>query len=172
MAAMNLQNNIVMSKSLLKHCQKLLPEIIFIESNNYYWSPRNKSIHFDNDLLTQQKGQWALLHEVAHAQLKHDSYLNDAGLIKLEVQAWQKAVITADELSISIDQEHIQSCLNTYRDWLYARSTCPTCSLNSIQVLSTTYVCLNCSTRWTVSHSRFCRPYRMKIQNLTSPVNA
>ncbi|MES2970958.1 MAG: hypothetical protein V4702_01390 [Patescibacteria group bacterium] len=115
--------------------------------------------------LQTDEGCWALVHEVAHALLDHQSYQTDAGLLKLEVEAWEKARDLGTKLDLSIDEEHIQECLNTYRDWLYARSTCPTCMLNSLQIDETTYQCLNCSTRWSVSGARFCRPYRMQSRH-------
>lgn len=165
---MNSQSN-TMSKSLLSFCQDLLPDISFIEGKTFYWSPGNRTIRFELAALQSPAGQWALLHEVGHAQLDHSSYSNDAALLKLEVAAWEKAQITAKEAKIEIDSEHIQDCLNTYRDWLYARSTCPTCGLNSLQTETTTYICLNCSTHWSVSHSRFCRPYRMQSIHKKTP---
>lgn len=165
---MNLRNNI-MPKSLLKSCQDLLPEITFIEGKTFFWSPGSRAIHIDTAHLEDQTGKWALLHEVAHAQLNHASYANDAALLKLEVDAWEMAQITAKTLDMQINSDHIQDCLNTYRDWLYARSTCPTCALNSLQTESTTYICLNCSTRWSVSQSRFCRPYRMQSKHKKTP---
>lgn len=147
--------------SLINHCQNQLTDIKFIDSGNFYWSPKTKAIHYNGLALDTQAGQWALIHEMAHASLKHESYANDLGLLSLEVEAWQAAEKLSREAGISIDVDHIQECLNTYRDWLYARSTCPTCELNSLQIAETTYLCLNCSTRWNVSGSRFCRPYRM-----------
>lgn len=161
-----------MQKSLLNNCRVLLPDITFIEGKTFYWSPATKAIHIDTSALDEPGGQWALLHEVAHAQLDHASYANDAALLRLEVDAWEMAQATAKRFEAAIDSDHIQDCLNTYRDWLYARSTCPTCSLNSLQIESTTYVCLNCSTRWSVSQSRFCRPYRMQSMHKKTPSEA
>ena len=158
-----------MKNSLVHNCQKRLDGITFNNSGNFYWSPQTKTIHYDKDSLDSQAGQWALLHETAHAQLGHHSYANDVGLLKLEVAAWQAAEELAGQFGLSIEPEHIQDCLNTYRDWLYARSTCPTCGLNSLQVGETEYVCLNCSCQWFVTQSRFCRPYRMQGRNKKTP---
>lgn len=119
--------------------------------------------------LENNEGRWALIHEVAHAVLDHQGYKTDAGLLMLEVEAWEKARELGSGLKVEIEAEHIQECLNTYRDWLYARSTCPTCMLNSLQVEETEYFCLNCSTRWSVSGARFCRPYRMQSRHKKTP---
>ena len=158
-----------MIKSLSSRCQDLLTETKFVSGKTFYWSPATKTIHIVDGLLDTAIGQWSLLHEVAHAQLNHNSYVDDSALLKLEVEAWEMAKKTALTFKIQIDEEHIQDCLNTYRDWLYARSTCPTCALNSLQVDQTTYLCLNCSTRWSVSQSRFCRPYRMQDRHKKTP---
>ncbi len=150
-----------MKNSMLRLCQRRLPKVKFVDSGSFYWSPKTKTIHYNEAALNTPSGQWALLHEAAHASLKHLSYTTDMGLLELEVEAWQKAAELGRKFDIAIEPDHIQECLDTYRDWLYARSTCPTCELNSLQIEETVYLCLNCSTRWIVSHSRFCRPYRM-----------
>ncbi|HSX23930.1 MAG TPA: hypothetical protein VLE74_02405 [Candidatus Saccharimonadales bacterium] len=159
-----------MKNPLLSKLRRKLPAITFIKTNTFYWSPQTNSIHFNPDALELEDGQWALLHEAAHALLGHKTYYTDAGLLMLEVAAWQAAEELSRSLEVTINEDHIQDCLNTYRDWLYARSTCPACTLNSLQIDGTTYRCLNCSTQWSVSQSRFCRPYRMQERNKkTSP---
>ena len=157
------------NSTLLDKCQKLLPKIRFIEASSFYWSPRNNSVYMNNEALADQAGQWALLHESGHALSNHQSYQTDAGLLILEVEAWRAAVILGKKLGVVISEDHVQECLNTYRDWLYARSTCPTCSLNSLQIDETTYLCINCSCKWSVSSSRFCRPYRMQDRHKKTP---
>lgn len=156
---------------LISSCKRLVPIIAFEEAKSFYWSPKNKTIYMNKHALETNAGQWSLLHETAHAVLDHHSYQTDVDLLLLEVAAWQKAVELGRDLDIEIDSNHVQDCLDTYRDWLYARSTCPTCTLNSLQIDETTYQCLNCSTRWSVSHSRFCRPYRM-LKDLNSKSQA
>lgn len=165
---MTMLNN-TMKSSLVHSCQKRLKGITFADTGSFYWSPQTKTIHYDKAAMDSLTGQWALLHETAHAQLGHLSYANDVGLLNLEVAAWQAAENLAKEFDLSIDEGHVQECLNTYRDWLYARSTCPTCELNSLQVGETEYICLNCSCQWFVSRSRFCRPYRMQGRDKKTP---
>ena len=164
---MNMQNKIM--KTVLNSLQKLLPDIKFVVSPTFYWSPQTNTIYFNGAVLNTENGKWSLFHEAGHAVLDHKDYKTDAGLLKLEVEAWQSAQDLGQKLELNIDEEHIQDCLNTYRDWLYSRSTCPTCALNSLQIDQTTYLCLNCSTRWSVSQSRFCRPYRMRDRHKKTP---
>lgn len=161
--------NKIMKNTLLNKLRKKLPAIKFVEAANFYWSPQTNTIYMNTAALKGEDGQWALLHEAGHALLGHKGYQTDAGLLILEVEAWKAAEELSKKMEISIPEEHVQDCLNTYRDWLYARSTCPTCMLNSLQIDETTYLCLNCSTRWSVSQSRFCRPYRMQDRHKKIP---
>jgi hypothetical protein len=108
-----------------------------------------------------EQQRWALLHEAAHVLLGHTNYRLDVDLLLLEVAAWGKAKELAGELGVSIDENHIQDSLDTYRDWLHQRSACPRCSTVSLQVSSREYRCHNCLASWHVSTSRFCRPYRL-----------
>lgn len=156
-------------QNLLNKLQKQLPDIKFVRAATFYWSPQTSTIYLNPGALEKAEGQWALLHEAGHAVLDHQDYKTDAGLLMLEVEAWQAAQALGKKLDVIIDEDHVQDCLNTYRDWLYARSACPTCALNSLQIDETTYLCLNCLTRWSVSQSRFCRPYRMQDKHKKTP---
>ncbi len=136
-----------------------VPGIKFQSGNAFYWSPKHKSITYKPD--NSEESIWALLHETAHALLGHKDYDSDLELLLLEVAAWAKACEVARDLGVDINEEHIQDCLDTYRDWLHQRSTCPRCSVVSLQVSASEYGCHNCDARWRVSTSRFCRPYRL-----------
>lgn len=155
---------------LLALCQTTLSDCEFRATDSFYWSPQNRTVCFDVASLDTSTGQMALLHEVGHALLGHTHYSSDADLLALEVTAWQQAARQASAWSMdTIDEDHIQDCLDTYRDWLYARSSCPTCMVNSLQIAPLQYQCLNCLTTWTVSPSRFCRPYRMQSRGKKIP---
>lgn len=138
------------------------PSISFESGQSFYWSPRTKKVFFRHTESTDEIAVWSLLHEVGHALLKHRTYESDFELLDMEVEAWIKGQELAIKYGYQIDPEHIQDCLDTYRDWLYQRSTCPTCTCSSLQTDNRTYRCFNCSTVWHVSSSRMCRPYRRK----------
>ncbi|GAC1388361.1 MAG: hypothetical protein NVS1B7_3000 [Candidatus Saccharimonadales bacterium] len=148
--------------SLLAALKEFKLPVIFVAGTDYYWSPAQKIIAYrEND--NTNEGHWALIHEVAHALLGHDAYHNDFELVLMEVAAWKKAQQISQQLNIEINKDHIEDCLDTYRDWLHERSTCPTCRTVCMQTQnSTKYFCHNCYTSWHVSSSRFCRPYRMR----------
>ena len=149
-------------KALLSKLQSDYPAVIFEEGRTFYWSPKKQIVYFSTTISDNNTAVWSLLHELSHAVLKHLTYQSDFELLQLEIAAWQKAEELANKYSYQIDSDHIQDCLDTYRDWLYQRSTCPTCTSCSLQVDSRTYQCFNCSTTWRVSSSRLCRAYRQK----------
>ncbi len=144
----------------LKHLKKHLPHVIYEPGESFFWSPKHQKITYDSTPRANDSAIWALLHESAHAILNHQKYSFDIDLLLLEVEAWDKAKDLAQELGVNIDENHIQDCLDTYRDWLHQRATCPRCSTVSLQSDSAQYNCHNCQASWTVSSSRFCRPYR------------
>jgi hypothetical protein len=145
---------------IIDKLSKLYPELTFTAGKQFCWSPETNEI-FYNKSASGQKAIWSLLHETGHALLGHTSYEADFELIRLEVAAWEKARELAVSFDQPIDEDHIQDCLDTYRDWLYKRSICPNCSTKSIQQNDFIhYRCFNCHTAWRVTASRFCRSYR------------
>lgn len=148
-------------EKLLSQLPVLLPNVRFEPGESFFWSPHTATVTYQTRPAEEPRDTWALLHEAAHAFLEHHTYQSDMELLLLEVAAWRKAKEMAQSLGILIDEDHIQDCLDTYRDWLHKRSTCPRCSTVSLQVSSNQYGCHNCGARWHVSASRFCRPYRL-----------
>lgn len=136
------------------------PQFKFKPGSQEHWSPRSRTITYEPDSSSLAYG---LLHELAHALLGHDSYKSDFELLKLEAQAWQVAAGLGRKYGIKIDGEHIQNCLDTYRDWLHRRSKCPACGMHVLQADAKTYKCFNCGQTWQVSSGRFARSYRRKV---------
>lgn len=146
--------------SILEQLQVLLPSVTFKNDGVFCWSPKTQTIHFSDNDLKAHAGIWALLHEAGHALLDHKTYAIDFELIAMEVAAWEKAKELAKNLKTTIDNDHMQDCLDTYRDWLHKRSTCPTCGSVSLQQSEVLYACHNCPAQWAVTRARLCRPYR------------
>jgi hypothetical protein len=147
-------------RTLIDQLQAKFPELRYTAGKQFYWSPETGEI-FYNSAVDGQRATWSLLHETGHALLEHKSYQADFELLRLEVAAWEEARTLASSLAIAIDEDHIQDCLDTYRDWLYKRSICPTCGTKCLQQDDYRhYHCFNCHTLWRVSASRFCRAYR------------
>ena len=113
---------------------------------------------------------WALLHELGHALLDHQVFATDIDLLQIEVEAWHKAQLIAKPYGIDIAWQHVEQCLDSYRDWLHARSTCPTCQLVTLQVNARLYQCFNCNNQWQVTKSRLCRPHRRQVKQKQLPI--
>ncbi len=147
-------------EEILTKLSTQIPDISFKPSSTFCWSPKTRTILFDKSKFSDEVSIWSLLHETGHAILNHTEYNSDIGLLLLETEAWSQAKDLAVIFGIVIDEDHIQDCLDTYRDWLHQRSTCPKCGIASLQELPQNYRCYNCNSTWSVSLSRFCRPYR------------
>jgi hypothetical protein len=157
--------------ALLERLQQDFTDINFVAGKAFCWSPNDRRVCYKAEAsgstnpAVQTAAAFSLLHEVAHALLEHRRYRLDFELLELELAAWQEARILGKRYGIAICEDHVQNCLDTYRDWLYRRSICPTCSTRALQQDSSpaqkpSYRCFNCHATWLVASSRFCRPYR------------
>ncbi len=158
--------------SLLVNLKQDFPGYDFVAAKTFYWSPSDRVVHYRQESLKEPHGSWSLLHELSHGLLNHANYESDFELLQMEVDAWERAKKLAAQYNINIDADHIEDCIDTYRDWLYQRSTCPTCTNCSLQTDHRTYRCLNCGTSWHVSASRLCRPYRRKKKEALATASA
>ena len=145
-------------EQLVRKLQHDFPELSFVEAEIASWSAGAQQV-------TYKKGSgasdlWTILHELGHGLLGHTNYESDVILLRKEVAAWEKAYELGQTYGVDIDKNHVQNCLDTYRDWLHKRSTCPACGQHGVQLASALYRCLNCPSTWKVTSARFCRPYR------------
>lgn len=147
---------------LLPRLRHDYPDLKFECGANLSWSPEHQVITYSKDANTL-----GILHETSHAILKHAAYTTDINLLRKETEAWATARVLAAQYCIDIDEDHIERCLDTYRDWLHKRSTCPRCNGHGLQSTQARYTCPNCQATWEVSSARFCRPYRRKISQNT-----
>ncbi len=155
-------------EKMLERLRKDYPHLQYTEGDSFCWSPQSKQIFYTPE--HSQVGAWAILHETAHALLDHTKYCLDFELLQMEVAAWDTAKKIAKTYDIAIDEDHIQDCLDSYRDWLYKRSICPSCGNKSVQLDNEArYQCFNCRSTWSVASSRFCRPYRQFKVHKKSP---
>jgi len=145
---------------LLVRLQADYDHITVTAGQHFCWAPASREVVYNIDG-HKHSAAWSLLHEFGHALLDHSSYESDFELVRLEVAAWHKARELAAHYGIAIDKDHIEDCLDTYRDWLHRRSICPTCGCQSLQRDGKAeYECFNCHTTWQVSTNRFSRAYR------------
>jgi hypothetical protein len=149
--------------NLISKIHNLYPTLDFEKSNLFYYSSSKNKIYYSDILTTKDK--WSFLHEVGHALLNHKQYNSDFSLLKMEIEAWEKAKKIAKKFKINIAENHIQDCLDSYRDWIYKRSLCPVCKTSSFQDnLNNCYLCINCNTKWITNKSKLCRLYRKKLE--------
>ena len=147
--------------SLVKQFQKDYPELTFKLSDDFKWSPSDSTVYYDGSSVN---GTPSFLHELAHALLGHSEYNRDIQLIEIESTAWHYAqAILSPRYKIPIDEEHVEDNLDTYRDWLHARSTCPQCKATGFQVKSNVYKCILCRAHWRVNDARTCALRRYKL---------
>ncbi len=138
------------------------PHLVFTPGTQCYWSPQNKTITYI--VRHDEIDCGSLLHEVGHAVLEHTTYDSDIELLQKEMQAWEVAREMAARYSVIIDDERVQSCLDSYRDWISRRSTCPDCHIKTLQDSPESYTCFNCHATWRVTPARHHRSYRRKIK--------
>lgn len=148
--------------SLIHSLQLDYPTLVFVAGDDFHWSPKEKTITYDE---TRHDASAHLLHELSHAVLEHSDYDRDIELIGLERDAWAHAkTVLGPQYRQSIPAHVIKDSLDTYRDWLHARSTCPTCGANGIEIKKSLYHCIGCGDEWRVNEARLCalRRYRTK----------
>ncbi len=150
-------------KSLLKKLRNDFSEITFSKSNNFRWSPRQKTIYYPEDMINGDEK--ILLHELAHALLGHSDYEQDIELLHKEQEAWEYALQKLSKLyGILISEDDIEDAMDSYRDWLHKRSICPECSMNGLQQPKNTYKCLACGCSWRANDARICELRRHKVK--------
>lgn len=146
--------------SLLNQLRNDYPQIHFTRGDHFRWSSETKTLFYTNS----ESNQASLLHELAHAILEHKNYSRDIELIRCERDAWHFAQHTlAVTYDVIVTDEMAQNNLDTYRDWLHARSTCPACSATGIQNTINTYSCPACRHTWKVNEARNCALRRYSI---------
>lgn len=127
------------------------PQFRFQLSDDFYWSSSNNTIYYTTE---GEHCPELLLHELSHAILKHCSFSFDIELIAIERQAWDYAKKLALSYKVEISDNFIQDQLDTYRDWIHDRSTCPKCKANGLQNTKSSYQCIACKSEWTVNDAR------------------
>jgi hypothetical protein len=148
--------------SLLTKITQDYPDLSFIESARFSWHAGKRHVSYKKASKNTIHDIFSLLHELGHAILGHTNYKHDIELLQLEVAAWDKARGLAAHYGVKLDEDYVQDCLDTYRDWLHLRATCPACFARSLQTSERRYRCFNCGAEWSVTRSRLCRPYRLQ----------
>lgn len=153
----------------LPKAKQAFPAITFELDDDFRWSPQQQTVFVGK--ISDERDVITLLHEIGHAVADHSGYDRDITLLTLEREAW---TIASDQVAplfnITIDNELIEEALDSYRDWLHARSTCPECGQNGIQRDQNTYECLLCRTSWRVNDARRCGLKRYRLTTTKHPL--
>ena len=97
------------------------------------------------------------LHELGHAIKGHKDYTTHVDRIKIEREAWETAKTVYQkyldlaktdpkiaEILPKWNDDYIEDCLDTYRDWLHTNSKCKKCGLTRYQTTDGKYHCPRC----------------------------
>lgn len=146
--------------SLVNKLRSDFEQFAFTPSDDFHWSPTDNTVYYIPD----SDDRASLLHELAHGLLGHKSYARDITLLAMERDAWSRA---SQELGpaykVTINDKMVEAALDTYRDWLHARSTCPSCQAIGVQTNKHQYGCLACHEKWRVNDARICALRRYKV---------
>lgn len=146
--------------SLVNKLRRDFEQFTFTPGETFHWSPADKTIYY----IADSSDSAALLHELAHGLLEHKSYARDITLLEMERAAWSHAgQELGQSYKVTIDEDAIETALDTYRDWLHARSTCPNCQAIGVQTSKHQYSCVACHEKWRVNDARICALRRYKI---------
>ena len=130
----------MMDKEFIAKIKTDFPELTIRDGKKFAFRPP-KTV-----MVGPEEDFWKLLllHEVAHAVLRHKTFRLDAERLKMEAAAWDKATELAKIYGIEIDEDFAQNQLDTYRDWLHKKSRCPKCGLTRFQTPDGQYSCPRC----------------------------
>lgn len=134
------------TSSLIRKLANRFADFRFIAADEAHWSPQTHAVYYNPH---EAHAEWVLLHETAHAILEHRQYARDIELLAMERAAWDYAIDSlGPDFSIQIDREFAEQQIDSYRDWLHAKSTCPSCQSNGLEVDKHQYTCLQCHATW------------------------
>ena len=89
------------------------------------------------------------LHELGHCLEGHQEFKTEIGRLQLERAAWERArrvwrELQLEKQGIAWDEDFVEAQLDTYRDWLHARSRCPECGTTRFQTRDGAFHCPFC----------------------------
>ena len=130
-----------MANSLLKTLENDYPELKFRPGGKKFLFRPPKTIVLGPD---EPMADLLLLHELSHALLGHFSFTTDIARVKMESDAWAKTKELAAKYSVPVDDNFIETELDTYRDWLHTKSKCKKCGLTRFETPDGKWHCPFC----------------------------
>lgn len=138
-------------------------DLNFAPGDSFYWRPEDNTVYHPE--ITNSSDLYLLLHEIGHARSAHTGYDSSIHLLDMEREAWDHTIsVLVPTYGLSIDdaKEISEDALDSYRDWIHKRSTCPTCNAIGIEVSKNRYKCLICDQQWQANEARNCQLRRYK----------
>lgn len=128
-----------MDATFLAKIKSNYPSLRFVSGKRFaFRPPKTIVVEPDGEALL-------LLHEVGHALIGKYDFKTEVDRLKIEVLAWEKAKELCGQYGVFIDEELIESELDTYRDFLHQKSRCPDCGLTRFQTPDGIWHCPRCS---------------------------
>lgn len=106
------------------------PDLRFVTGRKFAFRPP-RTVAMPKDF--SEHDGLLLLHEVGHALTGLFDFNTEVERLKIEVTAWEKARELAPLYGVVVDEDLIETELDTYRDWLHQKSRCPDCGLTRFQ---------------------------------------
>ena len=127
-----------MDATFLEKVRDDFPSLRFVEGKRFSFRP-------PKTIIVESDGEpLLLLHEIGHALCGRYDFKTEVGRLKIEVMAWEKAKELAPLYGVFVDEELIESELDTYRDFLHQKSRCPSCGLTRFQTPDGIFHCPRC----------------------------
>lgn len=126
--------------ALLDQIKKDYPNLVFRKGRKFSFCPP-KTITIGPE---EPHMEMILLHELGHATLGHTDYPTHIYRLKMESEAWEKAKELAQKYGVEYNEDLAQNELDTYRNWLHQKSSCPICGLTRFQTPDFKYHCPGC----------------------------
>lgn len=129
------------------------PDIKFVYASRFKYRPSKKTTPatiYLEPLNQSPEYIFQTLHELGHSLRQHKTYTIDVERLKIEREAWDTAYKIFTQYSntllkdLSWDEYFVENSLDTYRDWLHARSKCKKCGLTRYQTSDGLYHCPHC----------------------------
>ncbi|NCU38170.1 hypothetical protein EOL96_03915 [Candidatus Saccharibacteria bacterium] len=143
-----------------------LANLTFLKGSYFAWNHTNITITYD---ASDMQSPVLLLHEYGHAILNHQSYATDIRLLSMERDAWDIAIKNGKLFGVNIKLTQIEDALDTYRDWMHARSLCPKCDATGLQSAPNQFTCVACQNTWKVNDARHCALRRYDTTQKIAP---
>lgn len=136
------------------------PDLLFVPNGYFAYDAALELINYDPSALNTNEGKLSLVHEIAHARLGHFHYGSDFELLLMEIDAWCLTRKLAKQYKLTLDKHFIDHCIETYDNWLSARSTCPSCQTFCLEDSPHQFHCFSCGTDWRVNQRKDRRTIR------------